>query len=163
MPKICGCQISHRQLEICCAPVLAIIREACLAGAETPAYSTIVRLLREAGVKMVPSEMTPVITTLVGRGDIATDGSKYHLAYVLPTGERTVPAPRGTSFANVDHVPRQIMSEEEWQALLGGQRFDDPGQLSGEVPRPIDWQLSARGRSYARSLTGCAAALCAAN
>lgn len=150
MPSIHGCQISQTQIDLLTEPVLAIVTEACLAGAETPSYRVIIYTLRDQGIHARFAEITAIFYLLVDTGRLQREGRIHEVVYILPTGERTVPAPRGQN-EKVSHEPRQIMSEEEWR-----ERFRDP--VTGQIqryedhpnlrPGPIDWQLSARGQSH---------------
>lgn len=150
MPKIKGCQISHRQLALCKGPVLAIILEAATAGGDTPSFRVIIDMLSDQGIRVSGGEMTAIVSALAEEGHFAKEGPQHQMVYVLPTGERTVPTKRG-SYASVCHEARIIMSDEEWFARLLG-----PGAKSLQGVAPPSTRTFRPDVRYPSGLSGAA-------
>lgn len=125
MPMIHGSQISQSQLDLCAPAVLKIVTEACQAGAPSPSLRVIVNDLRSQGIQIGFAALSAVVFYLVDEGRFQREGRQHEVVYILPTGERTVPAPR-IQGGKVYHTPRHLMSDEEWM-----ERHRDPetGQL----------------------------------
>lgn len=120
------------------AVLLAIIREAAEAGAETPRNSALAKMAARRGVHIEPTAVSSHINVLEDEGLITRGGTRNQRTYAIPgTGWATTPAPLANAmkYGPEREGPLRSPTLEERRAMFAGQRYEDGPETPGPLVR----------------------------